>query len=240
MSSTRRNLPDHARLDSDDYETPPWCVHRLLEAFRPRGRRWLEPTAGRGALIKAVNRWHRDRGDRAPMTWTAADIQRENQAHLVAALAARGRVVVGDFLDEKSTRFARDFDLVLTNPPYRLAREVLIRSLELAPQVCLLLRMGFLESEARYELLSKNVPDLYVLPNRPSFAFGGTDSSTYAWMVWRRRPQRQGIVRMLALTPLSERRAAINETPRANATTETPAPPPPIATTNETSLAVLA
>jgi hypothetical protein len=48
-------------------------------------------------------------------------------------------------------------------------------------------------------------PDVYVLPNRPSFTGGSTDSIEYAWFVWRTRAARSGTIRVLAETGREER-----------------------------------
>lgn len=61
MSATGRS--DVRRLD-DFYATPAWCVRRLLEGVNPPGGLWLEPCAGDGAIIRAVEemradvKWH--------------------------------------------------------------------------------------------------------------------------------------------------------------------------------------
>lgn len=34
--------------------------------------------------------------------------------------------------------------------------------------------------------MRSHTPDIYVLPNRPSFSGKGTDSIEYAWFVWRK------------------------------------------------------
>ena len=38
----------------DFYPTPAWCVGCLLEAVELPGGTWLEPAAGRGAIVEAV------------------------------------------------------------------------------------------------------------------------------------------------------------------------------------------
>jgi len=100
------------------------------------------------------------------------------------------------------------FDVVLTNPPFMLAQEVLEKSLKLAKVVALLLRLNYLESEKRASFLRDFVPDVYVLPNRPSFIGGGrTDSIAYAWFVWNiSKKNKSGSLQILASTPKTERK----------------------------------
>jgi hypothetical protein len=52
VSATKRG--SGVRTPDDAYETPAWCVQRLLEKLQLPGGNWLEPGAGDGAIIKAV------------------------------------------------------------------------------------------------------------------------------------------------------------------------------------------
>ena len=102
--------------------------------------------------------------------------------------------------------FDQRFDVVITNPPFSDAEAFLRRSLELADHVVLLLRLNFLASAKRAELMRERAPDVYVLPNRPSFDGKGTDSIEYAWFHWPARRRRSGRIQVLPCTPASERR----------------------------------
>ena len=60
--------------------------------------------------------------------------------------------------------------------------------------------------------MTKHPPDLYVLPNRPSFTKNGnTDSIEYAWFVWGHDryvsggQARPSVWKLLDLTPKEER-----------------------------------
>ena len=49
------------RRDRDYYPTPSWCVRALLETVDLPTGTWLEPTAGDGAIIRAVDEYrHHD------------------------------------------------------------------------------------------------------------------------------------------------------------------------------------
>ena len=102
-------------------------------------------------------------------------------------------------------------DLIITNPPYNLAKEFLEKSLTEARCVVYLLRINFLGSAKRKEFFAKHRPThLYVLSERPSFVDvctgtckakyqkaakiktcecgspvkAGTDATEYAWFCW--------------------------------------------------------
>ena len=55
MSATGRNLPGAERHADDFYATPPWCVEALLRGSNLPSGRWLEPTAGDGAIVEEVH-----------------------------------------------------------------------------------------------------------------------------------------------------------------------------------------
>lgn len=87
-----------------------------------------------------------------------------------------------DYLNPANTF---DVDLIITNPPFSLALQFLKKSLSEATTVCYLLRLNFLGSQSRRSFWVKNPPThLYVLSKRPSFVYGRTDATEYAWFCW--------------------------------------------------------
>jgi hypothetical protein len=190
MSATNRG---RTRAAHDEYATPPWPVHRLLEAVSLPSGRWLEPSAGRGAIIRAVRQVRND------VCWIACERQERHEGRLQALAPL---VHDGDFLELSPGRF----DVVIGNPPYDQALDFVTRALPLAPVVVFLLRLNWLASAARNALMRSHAPDVYVLPDRPSFRGGGSDSTEYAWFVWHGDARRAaGTVQVLAMTPPAER-----------------------------------
>ncbi len=202
MSATNRG---GTRAAYDTYATPAWCVHRLLDRIGhtlPRGR-WLEPCAGDGAIIRAVEAWGNVSGypfTEVPVTWATNDVRT-----IYPTVPCVYERFIGDYL------FWRDgicADVVITNPPYSLAQPIIERALTHARIVIMLLRLNFIASARRAAFMLNNPPDVYVLPNRPSFTGGGTDAIEYAWFVWRTEPGRvRGTIEVLDTTPASERRS---------------------------------
>lgn len=87
--------------------------------------------------------------------------------------------------DYLTIQYEEIYDLILTNPPYSIALELLEKALYDAETVIMLLRLNFLGSQKRHTFFIENEPTaIYVLSKRPSFTGKGTDSTEYCWMVW--------------------------------------------------------
>ena len=189
------------RVGSDQYPTPAWTVERLLEALplETEGRQWLEPCSGAGSIIQTVNRILLENDEPRP-EWSAIELDEKYLPDL-QGIAGPVDAIIDDFLKATEGITEKVFDLCLSNPPYSLAMEVVERCIRISRQTVMLLRVGFLESEARADWLRDNTPDIYILPNRPSFVHGRTDNCAYAWMVWGDEPRSQGVLRVLESTP---------------------------------------
>jgi hypothetical protein len=201
VSSTKRG---GQRSEADNYPTPEWVPHRLLEDefAKPHliGGRWLEPGAGDGAIIRSVNKVRSD------IVWTALECREECRSDLEQAVGPNGVVLLEDYLLPSESKLGTDYDVAIGNPPFHLAGAFIQRSLQVAHVVTLLLRVNYLASRRRASFMREFAPDTYVLPNRPSFRGQGTDSPEYAWFMWtRERARSRGLLRVLAATPLEER-----------------------------------
>jgi len=191
MSATNRGAE---RNRDDFYPTPKWCVDRLVEEVALPGSRWLEPCIGDGAIVRALPN----------EAWSGCDI-REVTNDTVPVFQADAATLSDDFL--------RRFDTIVTNPPFLLFFPIMRRLVEGAPRadVALLGRLNLLGSgvrDGRSAWLRSHMPDVYVLPNRPSFTTdGGTDATEYAWFHWAGYRHRNGAgsVKILAETPKGER-----------------------------------
>jgi hypothetical protein len=103
-----------------------------------------------------------------------------------------------DFLTISKKRVKFKSKAIITNPPFKLARQFALKGLQLANEgelVCLLLRTQFLESNIRYtELFSKH-PPIYVcpfsfrLPRMHRFGHKGKQGGSvlaFAWFIFRK------------------------------------------------------
>ena len=185
------------RVPGEAYYTPSWCVRRMLEALSLPPGAWLEPAVGNGSIVRAVNEV---RGD---IEWHGCDIS----PSVVVCHRYACPVDVREFKSQVPSEWPSRYSVLLTNPPFSLAEDFLRLGLQVANKVVLLLPLKWLESAERSGLLDKNMPDVFVLPNRPSFADGKTDVTAYAWMHWdSRNPRSHGTIERLAITPLEERK----------------------------------
>jgi len=202
MSSTKRG---GQRTPADAYPTPPWCVHRLLDRVTLPSGLWYEPCAGDGAIVQVVN-------SRLPNVAWALNELRSEMDETLRRLEPMAPVSVGDILDPETPLPPRDKTVcIITNPPYRIAWELLHKMLREFPNsyIVLLLRVNFIASKGRHGFMSQYMPDVYVLPNRPGFkAWGKTDSPEYGWFVWKPWPRARarGLIELLDLTSVEERK----------------------------------
>lgn len=201
--------PEYDSPDHDDFPTPPWCVDRLLDVagadLLEGGREWIEPCAGAGGIIRAVNDWTR----RAPQDlqlpeWSACELQHRHAAGLKAT-GARG--VLADFRVWAASQPEGRFDVAITNPPFDIASEILAGCQRIARVTVLLLRFPYFGSDERAEALRQWCPDIFGLPDRPTFVEGRSDNTVYGWFRWdHARATPFGSIRMLASTPVEIRR----------------------------------
>jgi hypothetical protein len=153
----------------DFYRTPEWCVQALYQkVLLPNPT--LDPCAGDGALLRA-----------APGSKCRGI---EKDPRLVEAGKELGtNLVCADGLEE-----SWKYQFVLMNPPFKDATTWVQKAINEAESAAILLRLGFLASQRRRELLQERPPGfLVILSKRPSFTPDGkTDSYDYGWFIWHR------------------------------------------------------
>lgn len=183
----------------DYYPTPDWCVQRFLEkaANRLPVGDWIEPTAGDGAIIRSITKFG---NGLEKNRWTAVDVQ-ERFKEPLEKLGAN--VWIGSYI--KYTHPQPKAKVCITNPPYKLAESIIKHAQTQSECVVMLLRINFLASEARRDWMAKDTPDIYVIPNRPSFRGKGSDATEYAWFVWDDKSC--GKITILDSTPRGVRQA---------------------------------
>jgi hypothetical protein len=154
----------------DCYETPACAVEALLRVESLPHLVW-EPACGPGSIVKVLEA----RGYKV----LATDVVDYGWGHWVK-----------NFLDcvGPSDR------AIVTNPPYRLAEAFVFHALTMSPLVIMLLRLAFLESVRRTEILEKSgLVRVHVfrkrLPMMHRAGWTGPRASSampFAWFVWER------------------------------------------------------
>lgn len=164
------------KLRRDDlYETPTEAVNALLKAERLPDVIW-EPACGRGAIARVL----RGVGKQVYAT------------DLVDYHSSDQDCFGWDFLMEQQLPLG--VQAIITNPPYKLADEFVRHALKLCPQVIMLLRLAFLESVGRSDLLDAGqLAHVHVFKNRlPMMHRDGwdgkksTNTMAFAWFCWHR------------------------------------------------------
>lgn len=164
------------REENDYYATDPVAIDKLLTVEKPFTMIW-ECACGEGHLSK----------------------QLKKHGYIVKStdLIDRGFSAGGiDFLKQRSLPPPLITCDILTNPPYKYAKEFVLKALELVKpgrKVYMFLKLQFLEGKARYnDLFSKYPPKtIYVFSERISCIKNGQGdfdhgAVCYAWYVWEK------------------------------------------------------
>ena len=155
----------------DFYQTPTWAVEKLLEKEKFQGS-ILEPCSGAGAISKVL--------ENHSYNVISSDIRKDDNVY--------GSKGIDIFCIKDK------YNNVITNPPYFCAKDVIIKSLEIANcKVAMLLKLSFLESTSRYDFF-KNTPlkKVYVFCKRVQMYPEGIEKPknsgtiAYAWYVWEK------------------------------------------------------
>jgi hypothetical protein len=162
----------------DLYETPPEAVRALLkvESFSSA---ILEPACGRSGNIVRVLR---EAGHKV----IATDLVN----YPFEFPEASGGI---DFLMERHA--PAGVETIITNPPFMHADDFVRHALELVPRVVMILRLAYLESQRRSDILDDGrLARVYPFANRVRFFRDGCKEQengsgaaiAFAWFVWER------------------------------------------------------
>ncbi|WFT88022.1 SAM-dependent methyltransferase [Rhizobium leguminosarum] len=162
---------------ADDFPTPPWATRGLIEHILEDKTSLgdltcLEPACGAGHMAKVLGEYF-------------GTVHATDAYHY-------GYGPVRDFL--KYPYEANGFDWVITNPPFRLAEDFILRALTVARKgVAILARTVFLESSGRYQAIFRDTPPskFAQFVERVPMVKGrldrkATTATGYAWLVWEK------------------------------------------------------
>lgn len=186
--------PTRGRVDNDYYATPHIATNMLLDNFDVRltGNNFLEPCCGGGHIADAIKDYYGD------VNIDCMD------------LVDRGypNTKIQDFLEYKPDK---EWDAIVTNPPYSLAAEFIMKSMECLKDdgvLAMFLKVQFLEGQGRKLLFDKYPPKyVYVFRKRIGPWRNGEEfdekgkpwASTmcFAWFVWVKGSISEPIIRWL-------------------------------------------
>lgn len=172
--------PTRSRAEHDFYATPFEATRAILDCEQLVGS-ILEPAAGQGHISKVLHDYYPN----SKIVSTDL-IQREDKF---------GCSIVGgvDFL---TTTYAAQYNNIITNPPFSLAKEFIEKALTVATdKVIMFAKIQLLEGVSRKEMLMNSpLKRVYVFSKRVSPLNNGLDhdekgkpwatTMCFAWFVW--------------------------------------------------------
>ena len=166
------NHTDNERQREDYYATEPSATEWLCKLEQFSGP-ILEPSCGEGHISEVLKAQGYD--------VTSRD------------LVNRGYGDEADFLSIDNTEWMGD---IVTNPPYKFAKEFVEKALQIIPngnKVVMFLKLTFLEGKARRNLFRTAPPiRVWVSSSRLKCAMNGDfdamggSATAYAWFVWQK------------------------------------------------------
>lgn len=163
---------DHGRNDMDFYETPKEATIALLNEIKSeltypdlRQTRVLEPCCGEGAIALVLKEY----------------------GYFVEAHDIRFTEYAGRGIDYFSESFKAD--AIITNPPFSLAEEFILKALDEAPLVAMLFKATFWHTKKRLKLYYRTQPSMILpLTWRPNMSpeRGKSPTMDFLWTVWIR------------------------------------------------------
>lgn len=171
------NHSNQERQKDDFYATDPIAIDKLLMVEKPSKHIW-ECACGQGHLSERL----------------------KQHGYIVFSTDIRDRgypeTVLFDFLKAECPYNGFECD-ILTNPPYKYAKEFVLKALQLlrpGGNAYMFLKLTFLEGKKRYDdLFSKYPPKtVYVFIQRINCAMNGqfekyhSSAVAYAWFVWQK------------------------------------------------------
>ena len=181
----------HKRQVDDFYATQPSTVKSLLDVF-PLSGSIYECAVGQGHIAEVLKEYY------------------PNNEIITSDLVDRGYDGALSNVDFLKYPYDRTFDNIITNPPFKYAKDFVKRALELSnDKVIMLLKIQFLESKDRKEFLKKSpLKYVYVFSERQNTMRDGNPinpltnkpwSSTMllCWFIWEKGYEGEPIIRWL-------------------------------------------
>ena len=179
------------RADKDFYATPTESVKALFDNYEISGDSFYEPCVGQGHIAEVIKEYF-------------------PQAKLyVSDIVDRGypNTIIRDFLKDSGNVTV---EWVITNPPYKYAKEFIENSLKIVNKgVAMFLKIQFLEGQSRKDWLQKSpLKYVYVFSKRQSPLWNGqkinpktgkkwTSTMCFAWYIWEKYYKGEPVIRWI-------------------------------------------
>lgn len=178
--------PKWNRIENDFYATFPEDVKLIVDELNIHGYTILEPCAGNGHITKELKK----------------------QGNKVVSNDLIQRDFILDYnYDFLSGNVPNEYkyDMVLTNPPFKLIVKFILKSFEYAPIVIIFARIQLLESIERYQNLFKKgyLKKIYIYSKRTGTMPDGdilakrSGSMCFAWFVFDTNHQKDPIIKWI-------------------------------------------
>lgn len=190
LYSTNHRSKESEVEDLDFYATHPESVELFLKAAKDTNLQlpkfFLEPACGDGAICKVL-------------------VKHNHQGNFFD-IAERGYGDKLDFFEYNKIVDEKYPVMIITNPPYKYAKEFVEKSLSLLKNkdLCIMfMKLTFLESKGRFDLFKNNPPKyVYIHVNRQGCGKGGGEfknggAACYAWYVWEKGCTDEPIIRWI-------------------------------------------
>ena len=167
------NIKTQDRDTNDFYATNPYDVKEIINILNLKTNlKILEPCAGNGHISQTLK-------DLGFNVYSNDMIQREYN--------------LDSNVDFLKTGLTLKFDVVITNPPFKYAKEFIEKSLQYADTVIILAKLDLFESEKRMFINNRYLENVYVHTKRAKFAKGGNNeyfkkssSMSTAWFIYNK------------------------------------------------------
>jgi len=177
---------NYERVENDYYATDPDSTRAILERLNIHNHRFYEPCAGGGHISEVLK-------EKFPNGEViSSDLVYRGYEDSVGGVDFLKDDVLVNILGGKKAGW------VITNPPYKHAKEFIDKSLEIADVgVAMFLKIQFLEGQARKKWFEKNPPKyVYVFSKRqdpwrdgeplnPKTGKKWGSTMCFAWFVWQ-------------------------------------------------------
>lgn len=165
----------------EDFPTPPWATRAFVQHILggPKSTEALtvwEPCANRGYMVRPLTEYFKQ--------VVASDVGDYGM----------GYPIIDFMTGPKPTDFGVDVDWIITNPPFNIGVEFVLRALEKGMSrkgVAIFIRTNWMEGVDRYERLFSTHPPTRICPyvGRVAIVRGRVDLKAatqmpYAWFVW--------------------------------------------------------